>query len=72
MDWTLQLTVCAVNKSKVGVKTVRTDQAATAMESLTCCQANRTRVGVKAVRTDPAAPPMKSLTNCQAKGDKSE
>ncbi|KAL4071225.1 hypothetical protein V8B97DRAFT_1965301 [Scleroderma yunnanense] len=39
------LTNCQANRTRVGVKTVRTHPAGHGMKSLTSCQANRTRVG---------------------------
>ena len=60
------LTSYQANRTRVGVKAVRTDLAAPVMRLLTSCQANKARVRVKIVRTDPAVPAMKSLTRCQA------
>ena len=45
------LTDCQVNRTRVGVRTVRRNTGP-GMESLTSCQANRTRVRVRTVRRD--------------------
>ena len=53
------LTTCQANRTRVGVRTVRTlDTVGSGIESLTCCQINRTGVGVRTVRRDTDGPGM--------------
>ena len=60
------LTHYKVNRTRVGVRTVKGDMIEPGMGSLTACQINRTRVGVWIVRRDIAGPGMESLTAYQA------
>ena len=63
----LVLTRCQANRTRAGVRGVRTDPAASTMKSLTCYQVNKTRARIKTVRTGPAALAMKPHTCYQAK-----